>query len=73
MGSVMSVMFSRTDPIEFEQIWRPLGFTIGQAVLSTLLTMAAGLPAAYVFSRFNFPGKGFMRTFTMLPFILLQL
>lgn len=70
MGSILAVMFSRTDPIDLEQIWHPLGFTIGQAGLSTLLTLAAGLPAAYVFSRFDFPGKGFMRTFTMLPFIL---
>jgi len=70
MGSILSIMFSRTDPIDLGQIWRPLGFTIWQAGLSTVLTLAAGLPAAYVFSRFTFPGKGFMRTFTMLPFIL---
>ncbi len=66
----MAVMFSRTDIIDLGQIWHPLGFTVGQAVLSTILTLVAGLPAAFVFSRFNFPAKGFMRTLTMLPFIL---
>ncbi|MBP9040446.1 MAG: iron ABC transporter permease [Anaerolineaceae bacterium] len=70
MASIMAVMFSRADSIDLGQIWRPLGFTVGQAVLSTLLTLVTGLPAAFVFSRFHFPGKSFMRTLTMLPFIL---
>lgn len=70
MGSILSTMFSRSDPIYIGEIWRPLGFTFGQAVLSTGLTLAAGLPAAFVFSRFTFPGKEFMRILTTLPFIL---
>lgn len=51
-------------------IWRPLRFTIWQASLSTLLTLIIGLPSAYVFARFSFPGKGTMRVLTTLPFIL---
>lgn len=70
MGSILSTMFSRSDPIYIGEIWRPLGFTFWQAVLSTGLTLAAGLPAAFVFSRFTFPGKEFMRILTTLPFIL---
>ncbi len=52
------------------QIWRPLSFTIFQAVLSTFLTLLFGLPAAYVFARFSFPGKNLLRVVTTLPFIL---
>jgi thiamine transport system permease protein len=52
------------------RIWRPLGFTIYQAGLSTLLTLLVGLPAAYVFGRFTFPGKRLLRVITTLPFIL---
>jgi thiamine transport system permease protein len=63
-------MFTRSDPIQGSDIWQTLLFTIWQAALSTLLTLIAGLPAAYVFSRFSFPGKRIMRTLTMLPFIL---
>lgn len=52
------------------RIWRPLSFTIYQAALSTLLTLLVGLPAAYVFGRFNFRGRRLLRTLTTLPFIL---
>ncbi|MBE0698246.1 MAG: iron ABC transporter permease, partial [Anaerolineaceae bacterium] len=58
------------DPAVLSRVWRPLGFTIFQAVLSTLLTLIIGLPAAYVFGRFQFPGKGLLRVLTTLPFIL---
>lgn len=58
------------DPALLGRVWRPLGFTIYQAVLSTLLTLLVGLPAAYVFARFTFPGKGLLRILTTLPFIL---
>ena len=46
------------------------GFTLWQALLSTLLTLAVGLPAAYLFSHFEFPGRKFLRLITLLPFIL---
>ncbi len=51
-------------------IWRPLGFTLLQAALSTLLTLLIGLPAAYVLGRFAFPGKSILRALTTIPFIL---
>jgi thiamine transport system permease protein len=41
-----------------------------QALLSTVLTLALGLPAAWVFSRFDFPGKSALRTLLMIPFVL---
>jgi len=52
------------------RIGQTLGFTFYQAFLSMLLTLLLGLPAAYVFARFNFPGKKLLRTLTSIPFIL---
>jgi thiamine transport system permease protein len=52
------------------RVWRPLGFTVWQATLSTVLTMLVGLPAAYVFARYRFPGRALLRALTTLPFIL---
>lgn len=53
-----------------KQIGDPLGFTIWQAALSTILTLFIGLPAAFVFGRFKFRGKRFLQAATTLPFIL---
>jgi len=50
--------------------WPPFLFTAWQAVLSTAITMAVGLPAAYLFARYRFPGKRLLRVVTTLPFIL---
>ena len=54
----------------WDQLTRPLGFTLWQAFLSTLLTLLIGLPAAYLFARFDFPGRKGLRTVSLLPFIL---
>lgn len=70
MASILGVMFERPGSIMLRDAWQPLGFTVYQALLSTLLTLLLGLPAAYVFARFDFTGKRLMRTLTMLPFIL---
>ncbi len=47
-----------------------LGFTLYQAVLSTLLTLLVGLPAAYLMARFDFPAKPVLRALTAVPFML---
>jgi len=52
------------------RVGRPLLFTFWQAGLSTLLTFVVGVPAAYVFARFDFRGKRVLRVLTTLPFIL---
>jgi len=52
------------------QITKPLLFTFWQAFLSTLLTLLIGLPAAYLFARFDFPGRKSLHTLSLLPFIL---
>ena len=45
-------------------------FTLYQAVLSTILTLLIGLPAAYLFARFDFRGKILLRALTLVPFML---
>jgi thiamine transport system permease protein len=49
---------------------RTLWFTTWQAFASTALTLIAGLPAAYVFARYDFPGKSLLRSLTTIPFVL---
>ena len=49
---------------------RVLWFTTWQATLSTLLTLALGLPAAYVFARYRFPGKSLLQALTTIPFVM---
>ena len=45
-------------------------FTFWQAALSTLLTLAVGLPGAYVLARFNFPGRRLLNALVLVPFVL---
>jgi thiamine transport system permease protein len=47
-----------------------LFFTFYQAILSTLITLLIGLPAAYLFARFAFRGKTLLRALTAVPFML---
>jgi len=49
---------------------RTLWFTTWQAVVSTVLTLLLALPGAYVFARYQFRGKEFLRSFTTVPFVL---
>jgi thiamine transport system permease protein len=45
-------------------------FTVGQATISTLLTVGLALPGAYVFTRYNFPRKSLLLSLATLPFVL---
>ncbi len=45
-------------------------FTLWQAVASTILTLLAAMPAAYVFARFDFPGRSLLRAAVTIPFVL---
>jgi thiamine transport system permease protein len=47
-----------------------LGFTFYQAFASTVLTLAFGLPLAFLFARYDFPLKPLLRTLTAIPFML---
>ncbi len=55
-----------TRPIYFETLLR----TIWQAILSTALTISLALPAAFVFTRYQFRGKALLLSLSTLPFVL---
>lgn len=55
-----------TSPYYRETLW----FTVWQAALSTALTLAAAIPAAFVFTRYTFRGKTLMMSLATLPFVL---
>lgn len=61
---------SLRDTVTSEYYRRVLGFTLGQATLSTLLTLALALPCAYVFTRYQFWGKSLLMSLATLPFVL---
>lgn len=55
-----------TDPGLRAVVW----FTLRQAAASTAVTLAVGLPAAYLVSRFEFPGRRLLRAVVFVPFVL---
>ncbi len=63
LGGVWDVLSDRG-------LQRVAWFTVWQATLSTALTVAIGLPAAWVFARFSFPGKRLLSAITLVPFVL---
>ena len=48
------------------RIW----FTVWQALVSTVLTLAVGLPAAYLFARYEFRGKTLLKALSTVPFVM---
>jgi thiamine transport system permease protein len=55
-----------TDPYYLGVLW----FTTWQAIVSTLLTLLAALPAAYIFARYQFRGQSLLRALTTIPFLM---
>jgi len=55
-----------TDPGLRRVAW----FTLWQAVVSTVLTMAIGIPGAFVLSRYRFRGRALVRALVTVPFVL---
>jgi thiamine transport system permease protein len=53
-----------------DNYFRILRFTFWQAGLSTLLTLILALPGAYIFTRFDFPGKNILQAIMTVPFVL---
>ncbi len=47
-----------------------VGFTAYQAFLSMLLSLALGIPLAYLLARYEFPGRRTIRSLTILPFVV---
>ena len=56
--------------IQTPRYLRTLWFTLWQALVSTLLTVGFALPGAYVFARFDFPGKSLVQALATIPFVL---
>ncbi|MFD5402769.1 ABC transporter permease [Streptomyces griseorubiginosus] len=59
-----------TDVLGQPDIRHVLWFTTWQALVSTALTLLVALPGAYVFARFDFPGKQILRAVVTVPFVL---
>ena len=55
-----------SDSYYLERVW----FTFWQATVSTILTLAVGLPSAYVFAKYQFPGKRLLLSLTTVPFVM---
>ncbi len=49
---------------------RILRFTTWQAALSTLLTVFLALPGAWIFAKYDFKGKTFLKSIITIPFVL---
>jgi len=49
---------------------RILRFTIFQAFISTLVSLAIGIPGAYLLVTYSFRGKNIIRAICMIPFVL---
>jgi thiamine transport system permease protein len=54
------------DPLTRDVVW----FTVWQATVSTILTVAVALPASYVLGRYEFRGRNAVRAFVTVPFVL---
>jgi thiamine transport system permease protein len=78
LSSILSLSFSRVegglsqiaDVLGDASLHRVVGFTFWQALLSTALTLAVGLPGAFLLARYRFPGKSLLRAISGIPFVL---
>jgi thiamine transport system permease protein len=79
LASILDLGLRAEGRLDLEALRRPftdpglrsvIGFTIRQAVASTLLTLALGLPAAYLVSRFDFRGRQLLRALVLVAFVL---
>ncbi|WP_282944577.1 ABC transporter permease [Cellulomonas endometrii] len=50
--------------------WRIVGLTLAQGAIGTVLSVLLGVPGAYVLYRCRFPGRGVLRAFVTVPFVL---
>ncbi len=51
-------------------MWQVAGLAASQAVLSTALALAVGIPIANVVSRYRFRGRAFVQALVTVPFVL---
>jgi thiamine transport system permease protein len=69
-GMALRSTWQGWDNFPWQRVGSILGFTFFQAALSTFLTILIGLPAAFLFGRYDFKGKKVFRVLFTLPFIL---
>lgn len=50
--------------------WRVVRQTLGQAAVGTLISLAVGIPGAYVLYRRRWPGRQLVRAVVTIPFVL---
>jgi thiamine transport system permease protein len=62
--------WTQFSPSNLRIAWRSIRFSFLQAALSMIMTACLGIPAAYLFGRFRFPGRNALRVASTLPFIL---
>ena len=79
LGSILKISFERggsgfatpfEEVLQSEIVGRVLWFTIWQAALSTILTLAIGLPGAYLLARYEFRGKSWLQALSAVPFVI---
>jgi thiamine transport system permease protein len=79
LASILSISFARLQADKIAPLLQSLaspstlhiiGFTFGQAALSTLLTLALGLPGAYLLARYQFRGKSILQALMGIPFVM---
>jgi thiamine transport system permease protein len=64
------------DPAAFARIlgsartWRLVAVTVGQAIVSSGVTLVLGVPVAWVLSRYRFRGRSLVRAAAVVPFVL---
>ena len=61
---------SLTRVLSNSQLRQMLWFTTWQAFISTIATLAIGIPAALVLSRYSFKARQIIRALTFVPFVL---
>lgn len=52
------------------RVHRVLWFTLWSAAAATVVTVALGLPVAFVLHRLRFPGRRLLRAFVLMPFVM---
>jgi thiamine transport system permease protein len=65
-GAIAAFQQAMTSPAELDVLW----FTLWQATLSTILTLAVGLPGAYLLARYQFRGKALLQALLGIPFVM---
>ena len=79
LASILRLSFARSEAglaapflsaFASASVRKVIGFTFGQAALSTLLTLLVGLPGAYLFARYRFRGKALLQALTTIPFVM---